>query len=425
MRTVLLLLLIATITTADILLLRSEYEKVGYELGTLPAHTILNGNEQGYFDLDSNGLLTIAKEIPDTFNVLTNNFLRVTDGTDTIDVTIADGYDFILLNHRGTILNKHQEIDTLGEWTAYNNLWGDGTAEPEKEYRTAILLNDSLPQEVTFLWDTPGAAKDFGGSSVWSYTNLMFGNRYGLRDDLAGFPFKIDDLTELTMDFNYKPLIGDDQWKVALNMFLTDSDTLSPFSENRGDFFMVFDQKGTWIPPYPDTVIADTTLLEKPFTFLYKNDESGYEWRRIIIKDNNRLQQGSLDLLSLFNRFAAEGKLKKEQSIPNIQFGVEVTSGWGGIQVQQLSINKKMKGTESILSPKSYKREFTFQMREKGISLSLEKAQTIQILSASGRVLFEKEDFTAGIVGRNLPPAIYILRVGNQGQWYQQKITLQ
>lgn len=419
------LLLLSTVICADTLLLRTEFDSVGYELGTLPAHTILNGNEQGHFHLNSSGLLTIAKEIPDTFNILTTHFLEVTNGTDTINVTISDGYDYLLLNHNGTVLNKHQEIDTLGDWTAYNNLWGDGSAEPERDYRTAILLHDSLPQEATFLWDTPGPAKAFGGSSVWSYTNLMFGNRYGLREDLEGFPFKIDELTELTLDFHYKPIIGDDQWKVALNMFLTDSDTLAPFNENRGDFFMVFDQKGTWIPPYPDTLITDTTLLDNPFMFLYKNDNTGYEWRRIIIKNHARLQQGSLDLLSLFNRFAQEGKLKKSQSIPNIQFGIEVTSGWGAVQVQQLAMTKKVKGTATTLTQSSSKHTIEVSGVKGGIKLQLDNPHTVQILSVTGRSLLEKKNFTAGIVGTELPQGLYILRVVGQKGWTQRKISIQ
>lgn len=425
MKTILLLLLSTIMLNANTLLLRSEYEKVGYTLGTIPATTILSGNEEGYYSLNSSGILSVAKEIPDTFDILTSHTLQVRDGSETFAVTIADGYDYMKLNHTGTILNTHQAIDTLGDWTAYNNLWGDGTAVPEQDYRTAILIGDALPNKVTFLWDTPGPAKDFSGSSVWSYTNLMFGNRYGLRDDLVGFPFTIKDLTELTMNFKYRPIIGDDQWKVAMNMFLTDSDTLSPFSDNRGDFFMVFDQKGTWVPPYPDTVITDTILLEKPFTFLYKSDASGYEWRRVIITDNARLQEGTLDLLSLFNRFAQEGKLKKQQSIPNIQFGIEVTSGWGGIQVETLSMTKRVKGTATTLSHNISPHTVQIQKQSRGVSIQLETPQRVQILSTTGKLLEERSAFVSGIMGDQLPPALYILRVGNKGQWYQQKVRIQ
>ena len=38
-----------------------------------------------------------------------------------------------------------------------------------------------------------------------------------------------------------------------------------------------------------------------------------YERRRVIVKDGGRVQQGEIDILIFFNRFADDGMLKKEQ----------------------------------------------------------------------------------------------------------------
>lgn len=47
---------------------------------------------------------------------------------------------------------------------------------------------------------------------------------------------------------------------------------------------------------------------------------------------------GTLDILEMFNMFIDEGFLNELQYIYHLQFGIEVTSGWGAIQFNQLDL---------------------------------------------------------------------------------------
>lgn len=394
--------------------LRSEYETVGTILGTIAEGiSITSGNEDGYYTLNtSSGELTIAKEIDDLFDFVTSHELLIETSYGIDTVIVADGYDFLVSNHSGTVLSEHQEIDTNGEWTAYNNLWGKGTAVPNEDFRIAILVSDSLPDSSIMVWDAPGTAKEnFDGASVWCYTNMMFGNRTGQREDLERFPFLLDSLAELTLEFDYTPILGDDKFKVALNCFLTDEDTLSPFSENDGDFFMVFDQVGTWIPPYPDTVVTDTLLEGNPYTLLYK-EENGYEWRRVIIKDHARYQQGTVDLLGLFKRFEEEGMVNMQQSIPNIQFGVEVTEGFGAIHFNKLNLNMKLKDSTPVTEKLTVKKR-DVEIRNSGgqLQLSIDEPADLSVMSLDGRLVEKQSNFLSGIVGEDLSQGVYLIQV--------------
>lgn len=394
--------------------LRSEYETVGTILGAIAEGiSITSGNEDGYYTLNtSSGELTIAKEIDDLFDFVTSHELLIETSYGIDTVIVADGYDFLVSNHSGTVLSEHQEIDTNGEWTAYNNLWGKGTAVPNEDFRIAILVSDSLPDSSIMVWDAPGTAKEnFDGASVWCYTNMMFGNRTGQREDLERFPFLLDSLAELTLEFDYTPILGDDKFKVALNCFLTDEDTLTPFSENDGDFFMVFDQVGTWIPPYPDTVVTDTLLEGYPYTLLYK-EENGYEWRRVIIKDHARYQQGTVDLLGLFKRFEEEGMVNMQQSIPNIQFGVEVTEGFGAIHFNKLNLNMKLKDSTPVTEKLTVKKR-DVEIRNSGgqLQLSIDEPADLSVMSLDGRLVEKQSNFLSGIVGEDLSQGVYLIQV--------------
>jgi hypothetical protein len=397
---------------ADTLLLRTEYEQPGHVLGTIPAGSIVNGNTL-FSLLDS--VLTMTQSVPDTFGRVRYDSLTVSNGSDTFAVVVADGYDYIVQQHDGAVLSGHGDTASRGEWAAHNNLWGDGTAVPDRDYRCAILLSDSLPEGCTFVWDTPGPASAFGGASVWCYTNMLYGNRYRTREDLADFPFKVHDLQELVLTFDYTAVFGDDRWKTALNMFFTDVDTLAPFSSNRGDFFMVFDQVGTWVPPYPDTLVGDTLILGAPCVMLYRTDSTGYEWRRVIVKDNARIERGAVDLLSLFRRFADQGFLDTSQSIANVQFGVEVTAGFGAVTVNSLGMTRAMKDPAGAASAPDGRHAAgaSVRARSTGWYLSLPREQDVRFFSLAGRVSRAHRSFKEGVVGGSIPPGLHLLRVGD------------
>lgn len=340
-------------SSRDTVILRSEYERAGDTAGSIPGFRSLVSVDPP-LAVSSNGTITYSAPFADAFDRIDTLTATVVIATgDTLRVHVIDGFDHLKAGWKGKILGKDGQTDSLGDWTAYNNLWGRGNAVPDKDFRIAILASDSFPKGSLMVWDTPSKASAFGGGSVWCYTNFLWGNRPGVRTSAEGFPFRIDSLESLTLRFDYTPVHGDDQFKVALNGFLFDEPTLAPFSARDGDFFMVFDQVGTWIAPYPDTIAADTMIAGKPFLLLAKDSSNGYQWRRVIIRPGNELTRGSIDLLGLMKRFAESEKLKTSQSIPNLQFGVEVTSGFGAIAIHQLSIDKQMKSPPVGVASKS------------------------------------------------------------------------
>ncbi len=328
---------------------RSEYEKVGDVICDInhaneengATYRIISGNENNYYEINSdNGIITIKNTIQDEFNTIHEDNLTISTSYESTDIQIVDAFDYFVLNNNYTILADHTETAINNDWTAYNNLWGDGDAIPNTDYRIATLLSNDLPNNTVFIWDTPSAAAEYGGASVWCYVNLFWGNRKSIREDLYGFPFKVSDKEALNLNFDYKQLFGNEYYKVAINMFFTVESTLASFSSNTGDFFIVVDQKGTWIPNYP-VVLEDTTIQNKTFAQLYENDD-GYERRRIIIKDNAKLEAGIIDLKTIFTNFANGGYLNDNLFVPNIQFGIEVTEGFGAVKINSLSMSENI-----------------------------------------------------------------------------------
>ena len=346
--TIFFLILAFSLSAADTTIVyRSEYENAGDEIYDLNApdegnisYSIIKGNDQGYYTIgSSNGIVSMAGTINDEFNVVHYDTLTIDASDNNYVLIIVDGYDYFLQNNPAFIvLDEHNQTyyEQGNEYTGYNNLWGKGTAVPNVDFRMATLLSPDLPDSTVFIWDVPSPAGDFGGASVWSYINVMWGNRKNVRDDLSGFPFKWDSLMSLNVYFEFEKLFGTDDYKIALNNFFTDESELSEFSANDGDFFFVFDQRGTWVPNYP-VDIGDTIIDGMNFARLYK-EEDGYEWRRVIIRDDKKWLKGILDLHRTYKQFSNRGYLNKEQYIPNIQIGIEVTDGFGAVRVNHWRI---------------------------------------------------------------------------------------
>lgn len=323
---------------------RSEFEKVGdliYDVQDsnegISQYSIQSGNTSGNFTIDeSSGQITIAVEITDVMGTVKKDSLVINIESVNYKFLIVDGYDYFIDTHPELIvLNQHQQTDSTinNPYTAYNNVWGKGNAVLNQDFRMSTLSHKNLPDSTVFIWDTPSKASTYGGASVWSYSSLIWGNRKNQREDLLGFPFQISSISNLIMNFDFEQLYGTKTYKVALNHFLTDEFDIQPFSENDGDFFMVFDQVGTWIPPYTNN-IGDTTMYGKEFTRLHKQD-NGYDYRRIIIKDNGQLTTGTLDLKVFYDNFKRYEYMNFDQYIPNIQFGIEVTEGFGALRVNK------------------------------------------------------------------------------------------
>ena len=353
---ILLLITVITIFASDtITVMRSEFEKSGDKIGILlvgaKAGSPITGPDEHYFSyVPSNGVLKMADTIADVRGEVTESNFDITDtNNNLVHIKVVDGFDYIVSqNVNKKIISEYQtgELpDTNGNWAAYNNLWGaNKNGVSTDDYRIAMMVNDSLPNGGWILWDVPGKATDYGNASVWNYTNFLFGARANQRDSLDNFPYQLDSIEEFTINFDYNEVIGDDQFKVALNMFFTDTNKIAPFNMNSGDFFFVLDQKGTWIPK--DTVvIEDTVMWGEHFQILYNNN-SGYEKRRVIVKDNGRVTKGTIDMKYFFNRFASKGMLNTKQYLPNFQFGVEVTDGFGAIHINNLSARIKKIGEE-------------------------------------------------------------------------------
>lgn len=405
------------------LVYRSEYENVGdviYDIndpneGSI-SYSIISGNSNGYYSINkNNGQITIAKTIADTFNVVHSDTLTIDAGSNLYIITIVDGYDYFIsnLSSEYSILDKSNGIyiDSLSKWTAFNNLWGKGTAVPNVDFRIAIIHKKNLPDSTILIWDVPGMASDFGGASVWCYHNIFWGNRKGIREDLLDFPFKINSINNLNYQFDFHQIFGNDQFKLAMNMFMTNEPYLTNFSNNAGDFFFVFDQNGTWIPPYPYS-LPDTTILGKPFALRYDDSLNGafYERRRVIIKDNEELMSGTVDIKDVFNTFINKGYLNIEQSIYHIQIGIEVTSGYGAVAINQsnIQLNQVITGIEenTFDEIKVYPNPTTNNLIIDG---NLDKLGDIKIYDILGQEI--EYSLNKNIINMShFPPGMYIIK---------------
>lgn len=355
----------------DTIVMRSEYEKVGDEIINLndfnegsSTYSITNGNSNNYYSIDVNtGILTIQNTINDVADIVHQDDLNIAIGNNLYNVTIVDGYDYFITNNPTyTVLEDYQAtVEEAGNpYTPYNNTWGDGSAVNGVDYRMATLVHPDNPNKTIFIWDTPSKAADFGGASVWCYTSIIWGARYNLREDVEGFPIRVGDINALDMDFDFEQLYGTQDFKIAMNQFFTEENYIAPFNENDGDFFMVFDQNGTWVPPYDD-YIKDTLIDGNEFVLLHdstgtiqNNTPEGYQLRRAIIKNNDTYLKGSLDLATIYNEFTSRGFLDKDMYFPNIQIGIEVTEGWGAMRVNEWNMRLDTSDTPATNSSNWY-----------------------------------------------------------------------
>lgn len=353
----------------DTLVMRTEYESIGDEIIDLQDYNegasnyvLTSGNNNNYYALDQNtGVLTIQNEIDDAVNSIHQDDLVITIGSNTYEITIVDAYDYFITTHpEYTVLENYQAtVEEPGNpYTPYNNTWGDGAAVNGVDYRMATLVHADNPDKTIFIWDTPSKAVEFGGSSVWCYTSIIWGARDGVREGVEGFPVRVGDINALEMDFDFEQLFGTQDFKIALNQFFTEEDYIAPFSENDGDFFMVFDQIGTWVPPYNDR-LKDTLIGGNEYVLLHDSTGSvekyeGYQLRRAIIKNHDTYLQGSVDLAAIYDDFTSRGYLDEDLYFPNIQIGVEVTEGWGAMRVNELIFQLEkdlVTGEELTLDP--------------------------------------------------------------------------
>jgi hypothetical protein len=403
-------------TTIGTLVYRTEYEKVGDILATISgiSKTISSDSR---VKVSATGVVTIAQAINDEDTSIDTILVtaELTSG-DTLNMIIVDGFDYLVDKHGGVSLSEHQGFYASGEWSAYNNLWGKGTAVPNEDFRMATLYTNSLPDSTLFVWDAPSEAKEFGGSSVWCYNNLMWGNRSDKRTDLPNFPFRIDSNDSLILSFDYTTISGADKHKMALNLFTTEEADIQPFTENDGDFFMVFDQKGTWVPPYPDTLVEDTTLMDASYMLLHKTEDN-YTYRRAIILDKEVVDSGRIDLNKLFDRFNADGYMDLSLSIPNIQFGVEVTDGFGAVLVNQLSISYTDEPS-AILEKKQLVSQNQITQKVQANSLVLqtngENISSVIIANVQGRIITQYNNLNKSSVSVGLSPlgtGIYFTKI--------------
>lgn len=340
----------------DTLVLRSEYEKVGELILDLnnekegeENYQINTGNDNSYYVIDpSTGELTIAKTINDQVETVHTDLLEIQVGTNMYNVKIVDSYDYFIYEHpEFTVLEEHQAVikEEGNAYTPYNNIWGKGSAVNGQDFRMATLVHAGNPDSTIFIWDTPSKASEFGGSSVWCYVNMLWGERHGVRENLGDFPIRIGDISTFTMDFEYEQLFGTEKYKVALNHFLNEEDYVAPFTENDGDLFMVFDQVGNYIPSYndilKDTIIGgqDYVLMHDSTGTIQNNTPEGYQLRRAIIKNDGQFKEGTLDIKALYNSFSSRGYLDENLHFSHIQMGIEVTEGWGAVRFNKFKMN--------------------------------------------------------------------------------------
>ena len=134
-----------------------------------------------------------------------------------------------------------------------------------------------------------------------------------------------------------------------MNIFTYDESHLASLGKSDGDFFFIFDQVGLYIPPYPYS-LPNIKIMGKPFAVRYDDGRVNRQRRRVIVKNNESLMSGKIDLKYLFDMFMKKNYLNLLQYIQNIQLGIEVYSGYGAIKLNQFDINLKtyasMQGSE-------------------------------------------------------------------------------
>ena len=269
--------------------------------------------------------------------------MKIDRGGAVYNVKIVDGFDYFVNNLPETynVLSDYDEkfIDLHSEWSVCNTLWGKGEAVPNVDFRIATIHKNRMPDTCILIWDVPCPAEDYGGASVWCYNNVMWGNKGGVREDLPNFPFQIKNIKNLILDFSFDQIFGNNQFKIAMNLYTFDESNFAGYGKSDGDFFFVFDQINQWIPKYPYS-LPDIQIMGKTFALRYDDYKDGKirERRRVIIKDGERLMKGKLDIKSLFDIFINQNYMNPSQYIQNIQLGIEVTSGFGAVRFNKFNI---------------------------------------------------------------------------------------
>jgi hypothetical protein len=339
-----------------VLLYRSEFESAGDAIGSVgnsngedaAAYSLLS--DSPHFKVDATtGVIRVAAPIDDVMGVTTETTLEVkaTRGkSDTVhQVTIVDMYDYLVEKHRDMrLISKKAETHAHGAWLARSNHWGaPRQLVADKDYRIGLLVDDEMPANVILLWDVPGSPRKFGRNRpVWCYNGMVAGNLPGSGMDVPGFPVQLADLKELTWEYDIEKL-GDDRNKFMLQIY----DSALPPDELRkarglkwvtGDFLLIVDQAGTWIPMHLKHDLGDIAIDRVPFNVRYGATDTPVTRRRVIVKDRRTLLQAKIDVLALIDLLAARGEWNKQNHVPCIYVGVEVSSGFGAFIINKMKI---------------------------------------------------------------------------------------
>ena len=81
--------------------------------------------------------------------------------------------------------------------------------------------------------------------------------------------------------------------------------------------------------------------MGKPFVVRFSDDLDGkfYQRRRVIIKNDEKLMKGMVNIKSLLDIFINKNYLNPSEYIHNIQLGIEVTSGYGAVKFNRYNLD--------------------------------------------------------------------------------------
>jgi Ca2+-binding RTX toxin-like protein len=216
-------------------------------------------------------------------------------------------------------------------WYVLNNAWGCSNLTPGKDYTLSSLLHPADPSNGTsFTWSFAATTTPY--PQVLAYPEVIFGHTpysgaASPTENFGPFPARIGELASFSADVNATISGHTSGFDVSFDIFLTnvpngDATTVS-------NEVMIWLHKGAMQPP--GTLIG--TYVDG--TFVADVYHSG-AYTAVVAQTDTLV--GNIDIGSVFQYLTDQGILTPNEYLNSVEFGAEVTSGAGGLQLNELSL---------------------------------------------------------------------------------------
>ena len=250
------------------------------------------------------------------------------------------------------LMVTHDNEDfSIGDYTAQNNVWPDGTINNQlvntKDYwqKIAFQSND-LQRNVEISWSYPNIQPP---NYIYSMPSITWGaGENGLLNNAKSV--RISDLSNLIVAYDFDMRGQTDSFNVTLELYTYSK----PMNENGAtklsEIMLKIHQPWSEGPevPYSDSYIDALQTIRYEIIGAVIDKPNLPKWTFASYKLKNDVSSGIVDYANLLNDLVRKGVIESDQYIAGIEFGCEVTKGFGGLDIKYFGVAKTTNSDDII-----------------------------------------------------------------------------